>query len=83
MKQNQTLKIKELAAKAEFFGLHKNIQLPEEHQKILISANKEKRLLTPQELKVLCEKSNSDANKLEELQTKLPELIDEAKMILD
>ena len=82
MKQKQAQKIKELAAKAEFFGLHKNIQLPEEHEKILISANKEKRLLSAQELKVLCNRSHSDANKLEELQAKLPELINEAKRIL-
>ena len=82
MKQKQAQKIKELAAKAEFFGLHKNIQLPDEHQKILISANKEKRLLSTQELKILCNRSHSDANKLEELQTKLPQLIDEAKKIL-
>ena len=82
MNHNQPQKIKELAAKAEFFGLHKNILLPEEHQKILISANKEKRLLSTQELKILCNRSHSDANKLEELQTKLPQLIDEAKKIL-
>ena len=82
MNHNQPQKIKELAAKAEFFGLHKNIQLPEEHEKILISANKEKRLLSAQELKVLCNRSHSDANKLEELQAKLPELINEAKRIL-
>ena len=82
MNHNQPQKIKELAAKAEFFGLHKNILLPEEHQKILISANKEKRLLSTQELRVLCYRSHSDANKLEELQTKLPELINEAKRIL-
>ena len=82
MNHNQPQKIKELAAKAEFFGLHKNIQLPEEHEEILISANKEKRLLSAQELKVLCNRSHSDANKLEELQAKLPELINEAKRIL-
>ena len=82
MNHNQPQKIKELAAKAELFGLHKNIQLPEEHEKILISANKEKRLLSAQELKVLCNRSHSDANKLEELQAKLPELINEAIRIL-
>ena len=38
--------------------------------------------MSTQELRVLCNRSHSDANKLEELQTKLPELINEAKRIL-
>nr|AHZ34074.1 allophycocyanin-like protein [uncultured Synechococcus sp.] len=82
MNNDSSAKIKELTKKAELFGLHKNNQLPESNAKILDSADRAKRLLSTEELNILCERSHSDASKLEELQNILPRLIDEAKDVL-
>ena len=82
MNNDSSAKIKELTKKAEIFGLHKNIQLPESNTKILASADREKRLLSSKELNILCKRSHSDASKLEELQNILPRLINEAKDVL-
>ena len=73
---------KELVRKAELFGLYKNTQLQEAHRKILASANSDKRLLNTKEINILCEKSHCNPEKLEELQRKLPQLINEAKETL-
>ena len=53
--------------------------LTESNRKILDSANTSKRLLSLEELNILCENSHCNAKKLEELQRKLPSLINEAK----
>lgn len=82
MNNDSSAKIRELTKKAELFGLHKNNQLPESNAKILDSADRAKRLLSTEELNILCERSHSDASKLEELQNILPRLIDEAKDVL-
>ena len=82
MNNSQTLKIQELKKKANLFRLPKNIKLPESNKTILESANKSKRLLSPEELNILCERSHCNARKLEDLQNKLPRLINEAKAIL-
>ena len=73
---------KELVRKAELFGLYKNTELQEAHRKILASANRDKRLLNTKEINTLCEKSNCNPEKLEELQRRLPQLIHEAKEAL-
>ena len=73
---------KELVRKAELFGLYKNTQLQEAHRKILASANSDKRLLNTKEINTLCEKSQCNPEKLEELQRRLPQLINEAKEAL-
>ena len=79
VKTNSPLKIKELTKKAKLFGLPKNSKLPDSNKEILNAANKSKRLLNPKELNILCKSSHCDASKLEELQNRLPELINEAK----
>ena len=56
MEGNQSGIIKELVKKAQLFGLHKSNQLPERYKTILNSANKDKRLLTQSEIKILNEK---------------------------
>ena len=73
---------KELVRKAELFGLYKNTELQEAHRKILASANRDKRLLNTKEINTLCEKSHCNPEKLEELQRRLPQLINEAKEAL-
>ena len=73
---------KELVRQAELFGLDKNTQLQEAHRKILATANRDKRLLNTKEIKTLCEKSHCDPEKLEELQKRLPQLINKAKEAL-
>ena len=79
MEGNQSGIIKELIKKAQLFGLHKSNQLPERYKTILNSANKDKRLLTLSEIKILSEKSNCDPKSLHALQNELPELINNAK----
>ena len=79
---NSSLKIKELIKRANVFAIPSNSKVPENNQRILDSANKSKRLLSLGELNILCEKSNCDAKKLEELQNILPKLINEAKAVL-
>jgi len=79
MNNDSPLGIQELTKKAKLFGLPKNNELPDRSKEILDSANKSKRLLSTKELKILCESSHCDASKLEELQNKLPNLINEAK----
>ena len=75
-------KIKELIKVANVFALPKHSKLPERCTKILESANKSKRLLSLEELNILCENSHCNAKKLEELQHRLPSLINEAKAVL-
>ena len=75
-------KVKELIKIANIFALPKHSKLPERCTKILESANKSKRLLSLEELNILCENSHCNAKKLEELQHRLPSLINEAKAIL-
>ena len=79
MEYNQSATIKELVNKAQLFGLHKSNRLAERYKTILNSANKDKRLLTLSEIKILSEKSNCDAKNLYALQNELPELINNAK----
>ena len=71
-----------MVRKAELFGLYKDTQLQEAHRKILASANTDKRLLNTKEINTLCEKSHCNPEKLEELQRRLPQLINEAKEAL-
>ena len=75
-------KIKELIKVANVFALPKHSKLPEKNTKILASADKAKRLLSLEELNILCENSHCNAKKLEELQHRLPSLINEAKAVL-
>lgn len=79
---NSSLKTKELIKRANVFAIPSNSKVPENNQRILDLANKSKRLLSLSELNILCEKSNCNAKKLEELQNSLPKLINEAKAIL-
>ena len=72
-------KIKELIKAANIFKLPKHSKVPERSTKILESANKLKRLLSLEELNILCENSHCNAKKLEEIQHRLPSLINEAK----
>ncbi|ABI46014.1 possible Phycobilisome polypeptide [Synechococcus sp. CC9311] len=62
--------------------MHKSSLILEKNQKILDLANREKRLLSTIELNSLCEQSRCDSIKLEELQHRLPELINNAKETL-
>ncbi|MDA7622983.1 hypothetical protein N8645_00460 [bacterium] len=82
MENHRSLALKELARKAELFGLHKKSQIPENDREILGSANREKRLLKIDEINILCKRSNCDTLKLVELQNKLPKIIDDAKKSL-
>ncbi|WP_041426332.1 hypothetical protein [Synechococcus sp. CC9311] len=82
MENNPSQTLRELAKKAELFGLHKSSLILEKNQKILDLANREKRLLSTIELNSLCEQSRCDSIKLEELQHRLPELINNAKETL-
>lgn len=75
-------KVRELIKVANIFALPKQNRLPEKCTKILESANKSKRLLSRKELNILCKNSNCKAEKLEEMQHRLPSLINEAKAIL-
>jgi hypothetical protein len=75
-------KVRELIKVANIFALPKQNKLPEKSTKILESANKSKRLLSRKELNILCKNSNCKAEKLEEMQHRLPSLINEAKAIL-
>lgn len=75
-------KVRELIKVANIFALPKQNRLPEKCTKILESANKSKRLLSHEELNILCENSHCKAKKLEEMQHRLPSLINEAKAIL-
>ena len=75
-------KIKGLIKAANVFALPKHSKLPESNRKILDSANTSKRLLSLEELNMLCENSHCNAKKLEELQHRLPSLINEAKAML-
>ena len=79
---SSSAKIKELIKKANVFALPKHSKLPESNTEILDSANKSKRLLSREELNILCKNSHCNAKKLEELQQRLPSLINEAKDIL-
>lgn len=79
---SSSAKIKELIKKANVFALPKHKNLPESNIKILDSANESKRLLRLQELNILCKDSHCNAKKLEELQQRLPSLINEAKAAL-
>ena len=76
---SSSAKIEELIKKANVFALPKHKNLPESNIKILDSANESKRLLRLQELNILCKDSHCNAKKLEELQQRLPSLINEAK----
>ena len=75
-------KVRELIKVANIFALPKQNRLPEKCTKILESANKSKRLLSRKELNILCKNSSCKAEKLEEMQHRLPSLINEAKAIL-
>ena len=75
-------KVRELIKVANIFALPKQNKLPEKSTKILESANNSKRLLSRKELNILCKNSNCKAEKLEEMQHRLPSLINEAKAIL-
>ena len=75
-------KIKGLIKAANVFALPKHSKLTESNRKILDSANTSKRLLSLEELNILCENSHCNAIKLEELQHRLPSLINEAKAML-
>jgi hypothetical protein len=75
-------KVRELIKVANIFALPKQNRLPEKCTKILESANKSKRLLSRKELNILCKNSHCKAKKLEEMQHRLPSLINEAKAIL-
>ena len=75
-------KVRELIRVANIFALPKQNKLHEKSTKILESANKSKRLLSRKELNILCKNSNCKAEKLEEMQHRLPSLINEAKAIL-
>ena len=75
-------KVRELIKVANIFALPKQNKLHEKSTKILESANKSKRLLSRKELNILCKNSNCKAEKLEEMQHRLPSLINEAKAIL-
>jgi hypothetical protein len=75
-------KVRELIKVANIFALPKQNKLPEKSTKILESANKSKRLLSRKELNILCKNSHCKAEKLEEIQHRLPSLINEAKAIL-
>ena len=79
MENHRSLALKELARKAELFGLHKKSQIPKNDREILGSANREKRLLKIDEINILCKRSNCDTLKLVELQNKLPKIIDDAR----
>ena len=75
-------KVRELIKVANIFALPRHNKLPEKSTQILESANKSKRLLSRKELNILCKNSNCKAEKLEEMQHRLPSLINEAKAIL-
>jgi len=62
-------KIKELIKVANVFALPKHSKLPESNRKILDSANTSKRLLSLEELNILCENSHCNAKKLGDVTT--------------